>query len=43
MEKTYTYKNAIIRVCIPDNSELRIRRATELFLQKVMIEKEQNK
>lgn len=43
MEKTYTYDNAIIRIYKPDTSDIHIKKATKIFMQKVMKEKENNK
>ena len=42
MERTYTYDNAIVHITIPNKSSQHIRKATEIFLKKVMLEKEKN-
>ena len=38
MEKKYTYENGIIYVLIPNKESRTIRRATEKFLRKVIVE-----
>lgn len=40
MERTYIYKNAIIRIKLSDGCNQNIRKATEKFLHKVIFEKE---
>lgn len=42
MERTYTYENAIIHISIPDETNLHIQKATEIFMKKVITEKETN-
>ena len=42
MERTYTYDNAVISITIPDNSNKNIHKATEVFLHKVIKERNQN-
>ena len=42
MKKQYTYKNAIIRVLIPDDGPSNIRKSTEEFLRKVLKERMNN-
>jgi hypothetical protein len=43
MERTYTYKNAIIHIFVPDRTSSHFKKATETFMKKVIKEKEQNK
>lgn len=40
MKKKYTYENGTIYVLLPDKESKTIRRATEEFLRKVIIENE---
>jgi ABC-type ATPase involved in cell division len=40
MKKKYIYENAVVYITICDKSTNRIRKATENFLRKVILEKE---